>query len=72
MSGVALSFGGMSYVGGSNKLVSMRDAAERLGYSYVWFSRQYRGWGLKSVRIGRKVMFTERDLDAFVDRRRGV
>jgi hypothetical protein len=52
--------------------VPMRNAARPLGFSYTYFSTQYRGWGLPGMKIGRKVLFAERDLDAFIDRRRQV
>jgi excisionase family DNA binding protein len=61
---------GVSRLGGSNRLISMREAADRINYSYVYFSQHFREWGIPSIRTGRKVQFRERDLEDFIETRR--
>lgn len=60
-------------IGGSNKVVTMHDAAEYVGVSYKCFARHYKeNWRIPHHVIGRRVMFRERDLEAFLDRTREV
>lgn len=56
-------------LGGSNTLLTMAEAAARLRYSYVYFSQHHKEWGIRSIRIGNKILFRERELEAFIERR---
>jgi excisionase family DNA binding protein len=47
-------------------LLSVEQAAGRLGLSLWTVYRLARVGGLRSVRIGRRRLFTEEDLEAFV------
>jgi excisionase family DNA binding protein len=47
-------------------LLSVEQAAERLGLSLWTVYRLARGGGLRSIQIGRRRLFAEEDLEAFV------
>jgi excisionase family DNA binding protein len=55
-------------IGGSNKLISMREAAELLNVSYKRLAANRETWGIKSVRVGGRIKFAERELQAYVER----
>lgn len=67
-------------IGGSNRVLSMREAAEYLHVAYGTLSRRYRQWGIAHHRIGGKVVsgrmkggrvyFRERNLEAWLERTR--
>ena len=57
-------------IGGSNKLVSMHEAADYLSVSYKNFAANYKGWHIPFHRVGNRVKFRERDLETFLDRHR--
>jgi excisionase family DNA binding protein len=57
-------------IGGSNRVLSMREAADYLGVSYKRFAASYKGWSIACHRIGGRVKFRERDLEWFLDRTR--
>jgi excisionase family DNA binding protein len=50
-------------LGGSNKLISAAEAAERLNVHRETLYRERENWGLKSVRVGRNIKFRERDIE---------
>jgi len=63
----------MSYpgrLGGSSKLLTMREAAQRCRFTYAHFAAMYREWGIPYHRVGRKILFMERDIDNYLDRSR--
>jgi excisionase family DNA binding protein len=55
-------------IGGSNKIVTMREAAEYLAVPYETFRRRWQAWGIKGSKIGKRVQFRLRDLDDYVDK----
>ena len=55
-------------LGGSNKMVALREAAEHLGVPRRTFEKNWRAWGLKASFYGRRWHFRVRDLDHFIDR----
>jgi hypothetical protein len=65
-------------IGGSNRLLTMHEAAAYVGRSYSNFSKRYRAWGIIPHRTGGKmvdgrwrgstVRFTQRSLDAFIEK----
>jgi excisionase family DNA binding protein len=55
-------------LGGSNKLISLSDTAERLDVPTSTLYKNWRAWGLKAYRIGRALKFRERDIEAWLDR----
>jgi predicted DNA-binding transcriptional regulator AlpA len=53
----------------SRRLLSVREAAGRLGMSKSWMDkRRINGDGPKFCKIGRRVLYDEADLDFFKDR----
>lgn len=63
--------GSNAKVGGSNRVLTMREAADYVGMSYYRFARHYRAdWGIPFHRVGARVQFRERDLESFLDRNR--
>ena len=54
-----------------DKLYSVQQAAERLGVSFWTVYRLARAGRLASVRLGRRRLFAERDLEKLVRRTRG-
>lgn len=60
-------------IGGSNRVVSMHDAALYVGVHYKTFAKHYKlDWRIPHHVIGRMVLFRERDLEAFIERHREV
>jgi len=57
-------------IGGSNKLLSTREAAIYMGVRYRTLQSRYRIWGIPHHRVGRAVLFRVRDLDKWLDERR--
>jgi excisionase family DNA binding protein len=49
--------------GGSNKMLTPREAAERLGVSRSTFYKKWRHWGIPAHRVGAGLRFRERDLE---------
>lgn len=54
-------------IGGSNKMVDMYEAASYVGATVGTFRQRYKIWGIPSYRIGRRVMFRERDLESYLE-----
>jgi excisionase family DNA binding protein len=54
-------------IGGSNKLISLADTAERLDVPVSTLYKRWREWGLKVYRVGRALKFRERDIEAWLD-----
>lgn len=54
--------------GGSNRLLTPEQVAERLGVSRKTVYRRWAEWGLKNRPIGRMLRFAERDVDNFLER----
>lgn len=56
--------------GGSNVLLTPKQAAAKLGIHRATLDRNWRAWGLRMVRLSpRAVRFRERDVDNFIDAR---
>jgi len=53
-------------IGGSNRMLNMRETAEFLGVSHKSLQSNWRRWGLPAYRIGKRVQFRERDLEAWL------
>jgi excisionase family DNA binding protein len=54
-------------IGGSNRLLSTREAAEMLGISRQTLYNNWRSWGLKSVKVGGALKFRVRDIEAWLE-----
>lgn len=52
--------------GGSNRLISPEQAAERIGVSRKTVYRRWREWGFRNRPVGRLIRFPERDVDNFI------
>lgn len=46
----------------------LEEAASRLQHGYHWLSRNYRKLGLRPSRIGGKLLFREKDVNALITR----
>jgi excisionase family DNA binding protein len=55
-------------IGGSNKLISLRETAERIDVPTSTLYKQWRNWGLPAYHVGRALKFRERDIEAWLDR----
>jgi predicted DNA-binding transcriptional regulator AlpA len=56
--------------GGSNVLLTPKDAAAKLGISRKTLDRNWKNWGLRRVVLtARAVRFRERDIDNFIEAR---
>jgi excisionase family DNA binding protein len=51
-------------------LVSRYDAADALSISFVTLDRLVKAGKIRATKVGRRVMFQERDLQSFADRQR--
>lgn len=57
-------------IGGSNKLLTTREAAEYLALPSVrTLQDNWKKWGIPAAKFGRGLKFRVRDLDSFVARR---
>ena len=56
-------------LGGSNRVLTMREAADFLRLPYKTFARSYKGWGISYFNQGRFVYFRERHLIAYIESR---
>lgn len=57
-------------IGGSNKLISMREAADFLGLSYKGFAASYKAMRIPCFKVGRSVKFRIRDLESWLEGKR--
>jgi excisionase family DNA binding protein len=56
-------------LGGSNRLLTLPEAADYIR-AHPETLRKHRGrWGIPAVRMGKHLVFRERDLKAFIERR---
>ncbi len=56
--------------GGSNQLLTMIETAEFLGVPHRSLQSNLRQWELPAFEIGKRVMFTVRDLETWLDQHR--
>ncbi len=57
-------------LGGSNRLLSLAEAAAFLGIPKPRSLRDYyKKWGIPALKIGRELRFRERDLNAWIAKR---
>lgn len=57
-------------LGGSNRMISLRDTAERLGVTPDSFYKTWRRWGIPAYRIGKAIKFRERDIEHWLEQHR--
>ncbi len=57
-------------LGGSNKLLALRQAADYLGVPVRTFEKHWRDWGLAGYLYGRRWHFRIRDLEHWLESRR--
>jgi excisionase family DNA binding protein len=57
-------------IGGSNRLISLKDTAEFLDVPVSTLYKRWRAFGLTAYRVGRSIKFRERDIEAWLDRQR--
>ena len=55
-------------IGGSNKLIGLKETAAMLDVPESSMYKNWRTWGLKAYRVGRSLKFRERDIEAWLDR----
>ena len=65
-----LTTGGMTRLGGSNKLIGVRETAARLDVPVSTLYKHWRDWHLIAYRVGRALKFRERDIEASLERQR--
>ena len=53
-------------LGGSNRLLSAKETAARLGVAVDTLYRQREEWGLRAYRVGQALKFRERDIEAWL------
>jgi excisionase family DNA binding protein len=56
-------------IGGSNRMLTMRQTAEFLGVAHKTLTMSWRSWELPGYRIGGCIKFRERDLEAWLAKR---
>lgn len=56
-------------LGGSNKLLSLTEAAALLGKPPESLRKYRTTWGIPWLKVGRDVKFRERDLNAWMEKR---
>ncbi len=59
-------------LGGSNKMLTAKQAAEKLNVSRSTFYKRWRAWGLSAHRVGQQLRFRERDLENWIDKHRAA
>lgn len=56
----------MPNLGGSNKMLTADETADRLSISKSTLYHNYLTWGLKTHKFGRLLRFRERDVEQFI------
>lgn len=56
-------------LGGSNRLLTLPEAAAFLGTTYGSLRNHYAEWDIPTVKVGRNVRVRERDLNAWIEHR---
>jgi excisionase family DNA binding protein len=56
-------------LGGSNKLLTLAEAAAILNVPPTRLRDHWKRWGIPALRIGRELRFRERDLDNWISKR---
>jgi excisionase family DNA binding protein len=51
-------------IGGSNRLIGCKEAAEFLSIRERTLRENWRRWGLTAHKVGRPIRFRERDIEA--------
>jgi excisionase family DNA binding protein len=57
-------------LGGSNRLIDVRETAARLDVPVSTLYKHWREWKLTAYRVGRALKFRERDIKAWLERQR--
>jgi len=57
-------------LGGSNRLIGVRETAERLDVPVSTLYKHWREWQLTAYRVGRALKFRERDIEIWLERQR--
>ena len=57
-------------LGGSNRLIGVRETAARLGVPVSTLYKHWREWQLTAYRVGRALKFRERDIEVWLERQR--
>jgi excisionase family DNA binding protein len=57
-------------LGGSNRLIGVRETAARLDVPVSTLYKQWREWQLTAYRVGRALKFRERDIEVWLERQR--
>jgi excisionase family DNA binding protein len=55
-------------IGGSNRLIGCREAAEYLSVPERTVRDNWQRWGLLGYKVGRAIRFRERDVEAWLER----
>ena len=55
-------------IGGSNRLVGCREAAEFLSVPERTLRENWRRWGMPGYKVGRAIRFRERDLEIWLEK----
>jgi predicted DNA-binding transcriptional regulator AlpA len=53
-------------------MLTMRATAEFLGKSHKTVQANWKTWGLPGIRIGKCIMFRERELETWLDQHRAA
>ena len=56
--------------GGSNRMLSVTETAERLDVPVPTLYDRWRKWELPGYKIGKALKFRERDIEAWIERQR--
>jgi excisionase family DNA binding protein len=64
------SAGGTTGLGGSNRLIGVRETAARLDVPVSTLYKHWREWQLTAYRVGRALKFRERDIEVWLERQR--
>jgi excisionase family DNA binding protein len=57
-------------LGGSNRLIGVRETAARLDVPISTLYKHWRDWQLTAYRVGRALKFRERDIEVWLERQR--
>lgn len=62
----------MAILGGSNKMLTLRETAEFLGVPHTSLQANWRKWDLPAHRVGKRVQFRVRDLELWLDQHKAA
>ena len=60
----------MGQIGGSNRMLNMVEASAFLGVPHATLADKWKTWEMPAYRVGKRLVFRERDLESWLQSHR--